>query len=482
MTTRFALFWLMFGLLSIPPVLANAETREGHFIDAPVTGLFYKTTSGLSGTTHQGKFSYRPGDIIYFYLGQDDNGYLLSTLSGQEVITPTQASTQVNRSINMTRLLLTLDATPQNNAKIKLLSDALTDKKFLQQLKQIDLSFIDEHLDELDLPLVSAREAIEHLTQSQQYITDNFTSDQIVYRPLGVQFESTLVPKKDWQGKICAYNLDRANHPNYHRPVGIVRFAVRGNTLIEYPALGDFFNGCQLRPEHGLRQMQSTPLDDFSFKGGLIGCAQHGCTRNDLNGFYIEDFDDDGDWKYRTIAMNFDPTTQLYMEKAQGLGHTSNVRHSNRSEMMWFTYPTGKGDHIPYQGIWLRTRYLASGMAHQCLKVGPHAVLRGPTGTTQCPEQPSAYSQDVTTEYKDMWWLNTNASALTLADLNLTVTWFDPQRGPQYTSWEYLPAGAQWDQGILYRYQQRKHRAMDGQESMQTLSVDEFTRQHKDSQ
>lgn len=81
-----------------------------------------------------------------------------------------------------------------------------------------------------------------------------------------------------------------------------------------------------------------------------------------------------------------------------------------------------------------------------------------------------------------MWWLNTNASALTLADLNLTVTWFDPQRGPQYTSWEYLPAGAQWDQGILYRYQQRKHRAMDGQESMQTLSVDEFTRQHKDSQ
>ena len=42
---------------------AAAPTLTGTFVDAPVSGLSYATSSGLSGTTNaQGQFSYRSGD------------------------------------------------------------------------------------------------------------------------------------------------------------------------------------------------------------------------------------------------------------------------------------------------------------------------------------------------------------------------------------------------------------------------------------
>lgn len=481
MNLKTNLILFLSSLLATTPLAAAPDTQQGYFIDAPVTGLFYRTSSGLSGTTQKGQFSYHPGDVIRFYLGLDEHGYLLTTLSGQEVVTPTLASTQVSRSVNMTRLLLSLDATPQNREEITLLSQALTDRHFIQQLKQLDLSFLDDHLAALNLPLVSTQQAVEHLNQSQHYIEQNFVSDEVIYRPKGVMYETSLVPKKDWQGKICAYNLDRAAHPNYFAPIGKTRFSVGAETLTEYPAIGDHFNGCQLRPEQGLTEAVEHPLGQFAHEAGLIGCARHGCTRNDLNGFYVEDFDDEGDWKYRTIAMNFDPVTELFMEKSQGLGHKARVSHNNRSEMMWFTYPNGKGDHIPLQGIWLRTRYLTSGIQHQCLRITASQVLLGPESVSECPSGPQDYTRDVTAQYRDMWWLQKPGNSVNLGDLNITVTWFEPERGPQFTSWEYLPAGHDWDQGILYRYQQRKQRSVDGRESMQTLNVDEFTKQHKDS-
>lgn len=469
------------SLLASATLPAATPPQQGYFIDAPVTGLFYRTSSGLSGTTQKGQFSYHPGDVIRFYLGLDEQGYLLTTLSGQQVVTPTLATTQVSRSINMTRLLLSLDSTPQNREEITLLSQALSDKDFIQQLKQLDLSFLDDHLSALSQPLVSAREAVAHLNQSQQYIEEKFVSDDVVYQPQGMIFESSLVAKKNWQGKICAYNLDRVGHPGYFAPIGKARFSVDNKILTEYPAAGDRFNGCRFRPEYGLSEIKHHPLGQFSHEAGLIGCMQHGCRRNDLNGFYVEDFDDEGDWKYRTIAMNFDPVTELFMEKSQGLGHKAGIRHNNRSEMMWFTYPQGKGNHIPFRGIWLRTRYLSATIEHQCLRITSDQVLLGPEARDQCPSDPALYHRDVTAQYRDMWWLHKPDGKVDLGDLNITVTWFDPERGPQFTSWEYLPAGHHWDQGILYRYQQRKQRAVDGQESMRTLSVDEFSKQHKDS-
>ena len=80
-------------------VSAQPETQTGYFIDSPVSGLYYETSSNLSGTTNKGAFEYNPGDIISFFIGNDNSGYLLTTLSAQQVITPTLSSTKPSRSI-----------------------------------------------------------------------------------------------------------------------------------------------------------------------------------------------------------------------------------------------------------------------------------------------------------------------------------------------------------------------------------------------
>lgn len=49
-----------------------APTLTGTFVDAPVAGLPYATSSGLSGTTNlQGQFLYRSGDTVRFLYGQN---------------------------------------------------------------------------------------------------------------------------------------------------------------------------------------------------------------------------------------------------------------------------------------------------------------------------------------------------------------------------------------------------------------------------
>ena len=47
----------------------NSSVQQGVFIDAPVQGLSYTTSSGLSGTTNsEGKYFYNPGDTVTFSL------------------------------------------------------------------------------------------------------------------------------------------------------------------------------------------------------------------------------------------------------------------------------------------------------------------------------------------------------------------------------------------------------------------------------
>ena len=157
---------LLFTLISLTtaPAFASEDTahKTGYFIDSPVTGLYYETSSQVSGVTNKGAFQYAPGDIVSFFIGNDSSGYLLTTLSAQEVITPTLSTTKPSKSINMTRLLLSLDETPENREEIRLASKVLSDSEFQTKLKQLDLNYLDDSENGLNLDLVSAKEAVEH--------------------------------------------------------------------------------------------------------------------------------------------------------------------------------------------------------------------------------------------------------------------------------------------------------------------------------
>lgn len=471
---------LLCSLIALFSHISHASDQTictGYFIDAPVTGLFYKTSSDLSGITHKGAFSFKQGDVVSFYLGDSEKSYLLSQLSSQEVITPTLATTKPSRSINMTRLLLSLDATPQDQQEILLLSDLLSDQAFQRQLQRIDLNTLDEEdAKSLNIDLVSAKKAVEHLNQSQKYIEQHFASDEVIFSPLNLKLKNIIIKKRDYAGRVCAYDLRLKNHPKYQPPIGKLSYKITKDEIIEYPDLGDHFNGCQLRPSNETN-IVSSPLDDISDYYGVVGCAVEGCKRNDLNGFAIDDFNDDGDWKYRSLSINFDPTTKLLMEKTQGLGKTEHIHHQNKSETIWFTYPASLHTQLNYEGIWQQTRYLTNGVEETCLLIHEGEIKARKPDQDGCSTQPSDYQQRVTDQYADMWWVGNQTSTAAIEQLNIAVRWYPKQSGkPQLTTWEYLPTGTSWDKGILYRYQQTISKNSDGSDKLATHAISEYVK------
>lgn len=468
--------WILFVLLSISnKSYSNSEIKTGFFIDSPVTGLYYETSSNLSGVTKKGAFDYRSGDVVRFFLGKDNTGYLISTLSAQEVITPTLASTTPSKSINLTRLLLSLDSTPNNRDEITLASRALSDTAFQQQLKQIDLSTLDQSAQQLDLDLVSTKDAVHHLNQSQSYIEKNFTSNEVIYRPLHKRLVAIYIQKQDWRGRRCYYDLKYKDHLKYSPPLGKIEYTIGTEYLTQYPSIGDYFKGCLLIKEKALSHDQ-IPIQKTLGWGGLIDCSASGCTRNDLNGFSVENRKDEDSWKYRSIAMNFDPETQLYMSKTQGLGKNEYIQHLNKSESFGFVYEKKKGNRIAFEGIWQQTQYEGEQITQSCLFIKDKKILTTHSQPKKevCPTNKASYTTDVTEQYGDMWWVKNSTPYAELEQMNLLVRWHEKGKKPQYTSWEYLPAGTAWDEGLLYRYQQDKHRYPNGSEDMNTFRISEF--------
>ncbi len=460
--------------------VAPSTVKQGFFIDSPVTGLYYKTSSNLSGHTDKGAFQYRPGDVISFFLGNDDDDYLLTTMSGQEVITPTMATTKPSRSINITRLLLSLDSTPQNRQEIILANKVLSDPNFQAQLKRLDLNLLDEAAKQLNLDWVSVEEAVQHLNESQHYIEKNFASNEVIFDPQDVRFKHVIIQKKDGRGRVCAMDLRYQHHPQYRPPIGELSYTITKESLIEHPSIGDYFNGCQLSPEHKVTKDIVGPLEDFSDMVSLVRCAKTGCTRHHLNGFSLDNYRDGSDWKYRSVAHNFDPTTQILMEKLQGLGKNQHVRHNNRSETLLFTYPDSANSQINYQGVWQQTQYLQDSMKQTCLLMRHKQVLRLPVNAGTCPGDTSLYTQDITAEYSDMWWINNDKPTAELAQMNVMVRWSPTPAEINHTTWEYLPVGRNWQQGILYRYQQDISHTRNGSEQIKTHTISEFVKVSED--
>ncbi|OLQ74372.1 chromosome partitioning protein ParA [Photobacterium proteolyticum] len=472
--------------LACHTALAAPELQTGYFIDAPVTGLYYKTSSNYQGFTEKGAFKYNTGDVITFFIGNDDTSFPLATLSGQEVITPTLAATTPSRSVNMTRLLLSLDSTPENREEIHLVSKALSDPDFQQRLKQINLQALDTSREVLGLELVSVKEAAQHLNESQSYIEENFTSKDVILHPMNVKYKNIIIKRRDWQGNLCFFDVARKATPEYFGPIGSMTYMITPKGIYEYPDVGDYFGStdnsvpsCELNYSRRYKEIMFEPISVFEGWDGLIGCAANGCTRSDLNGFSIDDYDDEGDWKYRTVAINYDPHTRLLMQKNQGLGPKDTVPHTNQAEYIWFTYDNKSNQSIDFEGIWLETHYSNnSDVSNQCLWIMPDAIFSAEASGTECPTSQSAYRDNVTRQHADMWWLAPNNTKASLAQLNAPVKWYDEASTPRYTSWEYLPSGPNWDQGVLYRLQQHIVIDKEGKQQAQTHQITELKKYH----
>ncbi|MEO5347547.1 MAG: tandem-95 repeat protein, partial [Magnetococcus sp. YQC-9] len=89
----------------LPPTLPN---KTGVFLDSPVGGVIYTAGNVTGITTSSGGYSYKPGDIVVFRIGD----IVLGSSQGQNYITPVDLAPAKNSNtiVNILRLLQTLDS------------------------------------------------------------------------------------------------------------------------------------------------------------------------------------------------------------------------------------------------------------------------------------------------------------------------------------------------------------------------------------
>ena len=86
---------------------STSTTQTGTFVDAPVSGLEYSTSSGISGTTDAaGHFNYTAGDSVTFSVGN----VALGSSTATEVVTPMNiANNDTARASRIAYILQSLD-------------------------------------------------------------------------------------------------------------------------------------------------------------------------------------------------------------------------------------------------------------------------------------------------------------------------------------------------------------------------------------
>ena len=99
----------------------SVGSEQGQFVDSPVSGLAFSTSSGIQGVTDgEGNFTFNPGDTITF----DFFSSKLPPVSGKGIVTPNDiaaaAESPGDMALNIARFLQTLDADANPNNGISL--------------------------------------------------------------------------------------------------------------------------------------------------------------------------------------------------------------------------------------------------------------------------------------------------------------------------------------------------------------------------
>ncbi len=176
-------------------ILNKVEILTGSLVDSPVEGVYYNTSSGLSGITNKnGDFKYRDGDIVTFILGNTSFSVL-----GKNYITPlvifNTSNLNDSRVINFVRLLigLDLDSNPINGIYIS--SSILELISINLDFNQTLSNFEDSIPLELNITLVNETIAIQHLQNTINLINGVEFLEDNSYLDLNVESsELDLIP------------------------------------------------------------------------------------------------------------------------------------------------------------------------------------------------------------------------------------------------------------------------------------------------
>lgn len=123
---------------------AEPSTTTNKFIDAAVEGIYYSTSSGLSGVTNsEGEFTAKTNDTLTFFIG-GESGLKVGAASNRDVLTPFEAAGKYARALNLAILLQSLDNQFGNTSdEVLTIPDELREPDATTLAKMKDLSLDD---------------------------------------------------------------------------------------------------------------------------------------------------------------------------------------------------------------------------------------------------------------------------------------------------------------------------------------------------
>ena len=507
--------------------------KSGAFVDATVEGLYYKSGSKSGYTSSTGVYDVDTSKaVVTFYLG-GENGLEIGTISARSVSTPFEAAGTYERSVNLARLLLTIDDTSDESyivipSILQGVTEGSNIATALQKISLDDAEFEGSITDLLSILNVSsiatADKAIEHMNGSLSNLTrgsslslndwkkgsngvfvsrstiqriKNSSSDSYDFAIHGDKTQGNTVFNKTSGMMAQTFVL---NSESFITKTGSNDNFFSGSmaqTYLECAVAGGSYSkdsGCSTSTstimnlsghyQYVLNNPNSTLTSDKNYTwtevaemGGAYECMSNSsCSESTLTKYQFVENRDDSDSKNGSEIRNeilsgtYDPITGVYTQvRSKKYTVTSEASVGRVEESIEFIYQidsVGKDKYVDFTGTWKATQ-----TAPGCDEVAVATWVFNSTGATVTGEElsvnntTSPYTCTVTTRSvaetstynqladMDYWWFTTNSdgnSKATLDQLNTTIRWMDGSN-TKINRFSYVPAGSNWDLGVLVR-------------------------------
>jgi len=170
----------------------STSTITGQFVDAAVSGLEYKCSSGTEGVTDiQGYFTCNQNDEVSFSI----NGFKIGSAKAQELVTPLSLAPDDNTTVaNIAQLLQTLDSDndPSNGISINNASqEVIALSNLTVSVDAVDFDSVVESY--IGTSLVEETTAMEHLDLSVKNAVNN----------TGITSTSSVIIRKNITQEMC---------------------------------------------------------------------------------------------------------------------------------------------------------------------------------------------------------------------------------------------------------------------------------------
>ncbi|ENM5914263.1 chromosome partitioning protein ParA [Vibrio mimicus] len=524
------------------PVIAIPA--QGKFIDAKIEGLHYISGSKQGFTTNDGQYDIDTNIAnVTFILGGKINGVVdglvIGNVSARHITTPFEAAGTFQRSVNLARLLLTING--YGNDQLIVIPEAIKtpDATMVSALKRITLDDIEASsvavlklLGKTSADLISAEEAQKHLVSSLGQLTrgsndklthwakgsnwafversasqrirdragsdydlvihaDRTLGDDIFKKTVGLAGQTFTLANGDLivhkgsndssvSGSYAAQYLTCVKENGIFSWSENDKPLCNDETIAIDPALNGVADGnghYQLvvtDPTEFSNEEMKWPWNEMVDMAGAYACmANATCSEQTLTKFEVIERDDsdaqDGSQMQKeTISGSYDPITDVYVQTRSK--ENLNGKHIGRvEEAINFIYPVeavGQDRYVDFIGTWHSVMTEPG-----CDEVAVATYTFDANGLTTTGQElngngSGCYLEDLneTVSYQelanmDYWWFTTNAagaSKATLDQLNTTIRWNDRDAGDTVDNFKinrfsYIPAGKNWDRGILVR-------------------------------